>query len=222
MQDYRLIRSKRKTLSLQIDEEARLIVRAPIGASIKTINDYIKKKSSWIKKNKESISHKNAAVQNNKRFKDGKEVYYLGEVYEMRINGLINSITIEDNYIQFPYKFLDDPKKHIVKWYKKMATEYIFDAVEYYAKVTKRKYKKIGITSAQKRWGSCNTNGNINFSYMLIMAPKDVVDYVIIHELMHLSEPNHSNSFWSLVESYMPDYKVKRKWLKDNRHKLQI
>jgi len=70
------------------------------------------------------------------------------------------------------------------------------------------------ITNARKRWGSCSVKGNLNFTWRLIMAPLQVIDYVVVHELVHIKEKNHSKNFWNHVSSYLPDYKQKRKELK--------
>lgn len=78
----------------------------------------------------------------------------------------------------------------------------------------------VRLKNAKTRWGSCSTRGNINLSTRLMLAPDDVIDYVIIHELAHLVEQNHSPKFWKLVERAMPEYKEKKKWLKDNSRDL--
>ena len=80
--------------------------------------------------------------------------------------------------------------------------------------------ENVKITSAEKRWGSCSGDDNLSFSFRLIMAPPDIIDYVIVHELMHIKEKNHSPKFWKLVEAVMPEYKIHRRWLKDNHHKF--
>ncbi|MEM3513203.1 MAG: M48 family metallopeptidase, partial [Thermoplasmata archaeon] len=82
------------------------------------------------------------------------------------------------------------------------------------------KPKKIKITSGKTRFGSCTSKGYINLSWRLVLAPPEIIDYVIVHELAHLKEPNHSKKFWAVVEKFIPDYKTKRKWLKENGHLL--
>ena len=77
------------------------------------------------------------------------------------------------------------------------------------------KYDKIIITGAMKRWGSCSSKGNLNFAWRLVMAPIDIIDYVVVHELSHIVHRNHSKRFWEQVETIFPDYKIKRKWLKE-------
>jgi predicted metal-dependent hydrolase len=102
------------------------------------------------------------------------------------------------------------------RWYQEKAKEIIPKRVERCADQYGFIYKKVTITSAQKRWGSCNSRGNVNFSWRLIMVPIEVVDYVIVHELAHLTHLDHSKKFWTKVQSIMPDYKNHKKWLKLN------
>lgn len=220
MQTEKIIRSNRKTLSLTVDNQGQLIVRAPHQLSINHIKKFVKQKSNWILKKQNYITDIIKAQHENAEYKDGKIIFYLGRKYHLRLNGKIKQLKFEEKYIEFPYKYLDNAEAYMVKWYKIKAKEIISLRIEKYALSLNLKYNKIGITSAKKRWGSCNTNGNINFSYRLIMAPIDVIDYVIIHELMHLIEPNHSENFWKQVESIMPDYKIRKKWLRDNQYRI--
>ena len=85
-----------------------------------------------------------------------------------------------------------------------------------------RPITRISIRAQKTRWGSCSSKGTLSFNWKLLLAPQEVIDYVVIHELCHLCEMNHSDRFWALVESIQPDYKLHRKWLKDNGHTLEL
>ena len=222
MRPDKLIRSNRKTIALQIDENARLIVRAPYLVSASRINKFIEEKSDWILKKRAQITKRNNETEQNREFRDGKKVLFLGRKYEISLNGKIDSIITQEDYLEFPFKHIDDAEEYLIKWYKKKAREIIIPHVAQHAKALGLKYNKISITSAQKRWGSCNSNGNINFTYRLVMAPPGIIDYVIVHELMHLKELNHSEKFWENVASVIPDYKKHRKWLRDNQYRFII
>ena len=104
--------------------------------------------------------------------------------------------------------------------YKTQALDYITQRVEYYAQISGLKYRSIRINNATTRWGSCGYKNSLNFSWRLIMAPPRVVDYVIIHELMHLKQKNHSHKFWAEVALMMPDYAQEERWLKQNGYLL--
>ena len=106
--------------------------------------------------------------------------------------------------------------------YRQAAKEYIPKRVAYYAELLDVTYATISIRDQKTRWGSCSSKGNLSFSWRLILAPPKVLDYVVVHELCHRKEMNHSPRFWALMESIIPDYKIHRKWLKENGEKLTI
>ena len=102
----------------------------------------------------------------------------------------------------------------------KKAQEVFSQRVAYYSSKANSPYKRIRISQARSRWGSCGAKGNLNFSWRLIMAPLEVIDYVVAHEVAHLKIKNHSKHFWLWVEQLFPDYRQQRKWLKTNGHLL--
>ena len=113
---------------------------------------------------------------------------------------------------------LDNP----VEWYRKQARQVITVRVKYYADLLGLEVNKIRISNARKRWGSCSAKNNLSFTWRLILAPLEIIDYVVVHELMHIFEKNHSRRFWVRVEEYYPQYRKKRKWLKQNSHLLRV
>jgi predicted metal-dependent hydrolase len=94
--------------------------------------------------------------------------------------------------------------------------------VEFHARQNGFQYSRVGITSARTRWGSCSAKGALNFSWRLIQAPMEAVDYVVIHELVHTVIHNHSRKFWTRLEQVLPDYRERRKWLRSNGHRLLV
>ncbi len=118
----------------------------------------------------------------------------------------------------------EDKSSHTLaleKRYRDAARDYIPKRVEYYHQFTGGNYSKITIRDQKTRWGSCSSNGTLSFSFRLMMAPPRVLDYVVVHELCHLTHMNHSSDFWNMVETILPDYKEHRKWLKENGHTLR-
>jgi len=115
---------------------------------------------------------------------------------------------------------LANAQDHIENWYRAQALDHITQRVGYWAQITGLKYRSIRINSATTRWGSCGYKDGLNFTWRLIMAPARVVDYVVIHELMHLKQKNHSKKFWAEVAKVMPNYKEDERWLKANGHLL--
>jgi hypothetical protein len=103
-----------------------------------------------------------------------------------------------------------------LKALKKAAAEKIPERVKFFAPIVGADYGKITIRSQRTRWGSCSARGDLSFNCLLMLCPGDVLDYVVVHELCHRKQMNHSAAFWSEVERVLPDYKSRRKWLKDN------
>lgn len=217
--EYKLIRSNRKTISIVINKDAQVVVKAPNRVSQKYIDDFVSSKQDWVKKNIKKMEV--IAEQRQPKRYDGGEVFMLfGKEYMMCITSADKKINIIDDRIYFPQAYMDDPKKHMVKWYKGIAKKYLVKRTEQIASQLNLHPNKIKITSADKRWGSCSSKKNINFSYKLIMANEMAIDYVIIHELCHLLYMNHSRLYWNSVEKIMPDYKRYKKYLKANEFKF--
>ena len=106
--------------------------------------------------------------------------------------------------------------------YKKQAKAYLQQKCQCFSQIMGLKHGEVRINSAKTRWGSCNKKGNINFTYRLLFVPEDVIDYVVVHELAHLKEMNHSARFWSVVEQTMPDYKTRREKLRECEHQVEL
>ncbi|MDN5355344.1 MAG: hypothetical protein PWQ43_286 [Rikenellaceae bacterium] len=209
----KIVRSKRKTVSIQIKNDGTLIVRAPLTLSKKEINDIVLKHQHWLETKQSEIIERNKKILT---FTEGEEFLYLGKYYPLKIvDDYDNLLTLNDNFYLSKY-CLANAKEVFTNWYKDEAAKVIKSRAEYYAHNYNFQYSKIKISNAKTRWGSCSYNGNININWRLIMAPIEVLDYVIIHEFIHLKVDNHSRKFWQEVESIYPDYKKAKKWLKDN------
>lgn len=106
--------------------------------------------------------------------------------------------------------------------YRNAANEYFTNRVEHYIKLTGGTYTRITIRDQKTRWGSRSTSGTLSFNYRLMYAPLKVLDYVVVHELCHITHMNHSKDFWNMVASILPDYKESRNWLKEHGKELNI
>ena len=98
-------------------------------------------------------------------------------------------------------------------WYRERASEFLDARVRHYTGLTGAHFTKIGITDTRTRWGSCSSKGILNFSWRLVMAPREVVDYVVVHEVVHIEEMNHSKRFWRKVEALAPEFRRAKRWL---------
>ena len=213
----KLIRSRRKTIGLQITNDARLIVRAPFFASENLIHKLIRSKESWIIAKQDYFKQRQNKILIRK-FVPGEEYLFLGQSYPLVVVENLPKAVVLDNSLMISQMVLDNAREHLECWYKAQALEHITQRVEHYAQITGLKYKSIRINNAKTRWGSCGYKDTLNFTWRLVMAPARVVDYVIIHELMHLKQKNHSHKFWAEVAKIIPDYKQDERWLKQNGH----
>ena len=116
----------------------------------------------------------------------------------------------------------EEQRNALEKRYRQAAKEYIPKRIQVFLPLTGGEYQQIAIRDQKTRWGSCSSNRTLSFNWKLMLAPPKVLDYVIVHELCHLSHMNHSKDFWKLVETVLPDYKESKKWLKENGQTLQL
>ncbi len=156
-----------------------------------------------------------------KYYRSGERFYYLGNIYKLELlNSTKNSVFIDGSAIFILIKKQANPKKILLNWYKMQALEFIKVRLAYYSNLIGCKFTSFTITSAKKRLGSCDFQGNLRFSFYNILMEKPYIDYVVVHELCHLFHLNHSKAFWQKVESIMPDFKQKRAWIKKNFFKI--
>ena len=194
-----IIRSGRKSVALVVTADAKLIVRAPYRTSIRYIEDLVRKKQKWITEKQQ------AAVLRNEKYKakqtsSGEELIYLGE----------------------SYRLAGETEPADEAWYRKQARRILAERTAYYSGLTGLRPKSISITGARRRWGSCGPKNSLNFTWRLVMAPLHVIDYVVVHELVHIQFKDHSANFWNGVASILPEYKKCTKWLADNQRLMEL
>jgi len=177
--DINIIKSNRKTISIQVNPDLSVTVRAPRRATNKEIMRIVHDKEDWINKSIEKIKARQEDDAS-------QEIDYLSaeEIHEL----------------------------------VKKAKNYIPARVEYFANLMGISYGRIAIRNQKTRWGSCSSKGNLNFNCLLMLTPDEVIDYVVVHELCHRKQMNHSQAFWKEVSSVIPNYKEYVKWLKTEGH----
>ena len=211
---YQLIRSQRKTLSLQINHQAELIIRAPKRLNIKAIEAFIAKKSHWIDKNLQ-IAQQNSPQKIH--YKNNEKFLYLGRAYPLMLGAEFSTHLDFDGVC---FKTNQANQVQFLAWYKTLFKKIALPRLDYYADNFQLPYQHVRFKKQKTVWGSCSSSNNINLNYLLIQAPMAVIDYVIVHELAHTVHKNHSKHFWQLVQSILPNYKTSNRWLKDNSHQL--
>ena len=167
---YKVIRSNRKTIAIQIMPDGSVVVRSPKRMRVDEVRKFVNSKSTWIEKH------------------------------------LTNRVPRNEE------KLTDSELKELRERTRILVTE----RVRYFAPLVDVTYNQIAIRAQRTRWGSCSSKGNLNFNCLLGLVPSEVLDYVVVHELCHRKELNHSDRFWNEVSRILPDYKARKQWLKDN------
>jgi predicted metal-dependent hydrolase len=216
----KIIRSRRRTITLEVTPAATLIVRAPLRAPAKFIGEIIRKKSPWILRKLDEMKLRPLSPCH--EYTEGEMFFFLGRSYPLCIVKE-GSITIErSDKLYVSNTLLPDIRNHLKRWYIKEAHKEIPARCMWFSMKTGHVPASVRITDARQRWGSCTHKGGLNFSWRLIQAPPEIVDYVVVHELVHISQPDHSKKFWDKVRKIMPDYERRRKWLRENAQLLKI
>lgn len=212
-----IIKTNRKTFSLSLDKDGRVIVRAPKYYSDKKINEIILDSQDWLEKALNSFEKSQNRILGYSVC-DGGKIPLLGEDFDIKFTNNKKAF-IDGRTIYLPE---NNPVNSLEKLLKRIALNYFKERLDYFSSLSHLEYNSIKITKAKGRWGSCNADKNICFSVYLVMCPLDIIDYVIVHEMCHLEYMDHSKNFWAKVGKYIPDYKAKKQWLKDNRAIVNI
>lgn len=221
--DIEIKRSNRtKTLSINIERDGSVNVIVPVDLEESKILEIIKAKEYEIHKqitkkkelNKEHI---------NRKFVPGHSFLYLGKSYNLQIiENQDEPLKLYNGKFLLSSKFQEKAEEVFIKYYKKQGKPILDDRINYYKEFIKEKPKEIKILDLKTRWASCTPLGNLNFHWKCFMAPLSVLDYLIVHELVHLKHLNHSRQFWDEVSIIIPAYKVHEDWLRKNGVKLTL
>jgi len=168
---YKLLRSSRKTLSLQITPSGEILLRCPLKYPVKEAEKFLESKRPWLEKHLSQLEKRPR----------------IPAMAQEQLHRLAQQ-----------------------------AAAVIPDRVAHFAPLLGVTHGRITIRSQRTRWGSCSTQGNLNFNCLLMLCPPEVVDYVVVHELCHRKQMNHSPAFWAEVEALLPDYRIRKQWLKEN------
>lgn len=213
-------RSNRRTLSIMIDEKGELIVKAPNKMSLNEIFAFLYKKQKWIEDRQTKIK---SVLSKNYDLINYQKLLLLGKHYQICLTKHLEKPYLTQEAIILNYsKNLNNLKSQIKTFYFNCCDNILLKRVETLSSKWNFSYKSINIIASKAKWGMCDNNKNLYFNFKLLMLPPDVIDYVIIHELCHTKELNHSKNFWQLVQRYMPDYKANQKLLKDSNFLIKL
>ncbi len=239
----KVIRSKRRTIALQVYRDGSVVVRAPLFTMNFQIKMFVKKMQSWIEKQQKKFSQAPKIPQlravSSRKFESGMQLLFRGKKYTLdlvitpkiaqgsaKMRGFVKlqkaDIRLTDDKFAIVAPTITKAKALLEAWYKKEARRVFTERLDFYAATFQTPYETLKLSSARTRWGSCSRRRNINLNWKLIMSPPEIADYVIAHELSHTQHMNHSPKFWAHVETMMPEHKKHKKWLKDFGKQLKI
>jgi predicted metal-dependent hydrolase len=211
---------KRKTLGIEVQPPENIIIIAPIGSSEDEILETVRSKAKWIVQKLFEIREVEYKKRN-KEYVNGESFLYLGRNYSLQIvldaNTKSNFAKLYRGKLLVTTQAKDEAKikAYIEAWYRTKALKRITERVNYYQTYFDIKPKSIKVKEQQKRWGSCNSKGDLMFNWRSVMAPANVLDYIVVHEMCHLVYFNHSADFWNLLSGILPDYKKRKELLKN-------
>lgn len=200
-------RKIRKTITIQVTDKYTINVKSPFFILDETIKEFIHTRANWIKMQNQKI------IDSQIYIKDGENIPFLGKQLRLKFSKDCKKATQLDNSLFIP----KDKNIHLntEKWYKKRAKEIIKKEVDFWANVIGLDFNKIYIKNQKTRWGSCSAKGNLNFNWKIILTTRSCLKYLVIHELCHLIEMNHSSKFWTLVSKYDSNYLENKRALKN-------
>jgi predicted metal-dependent hydrolase len=220
---YTIKRSpRRKKLTITVERDRSVVVHAPINAPEEKIRAIVEAKRQWIyEKTRHAQKYSRLPHPPGKEMVNGESALYLGRQYIIEIMpGESEGIRFEQRFL-IPVSLTGKRRQVLQNWYKERAKEKILPRSQKYAARLGVQYANARIVDNRYRWGSCTTRDNIHFNWRLIQAPMHVIDYVIVHELAHLLEPNHTPRFWNIIRAQIPKMDKAKQWLLENGQILE-
>jgi predicted metal-dependent hydrolase len=220
---YTIVRSrKRRRLTITVERNRAVVVHAPESASEEKISQMVEARQQWIfEKTRHPQKYDDLPHPPGKELVSGESVLYLGRDYQIEIAPTVSG------EIEFAQKFFVPPdladrgSEVLRSWYVARAKEKIPARVRYRARQLGVEFTEAKIVTNRYRWGSCTVNNNLNFNWRLIKAPMSVIDYVVVHELAHLIEANHTSRFWNIVRAQIANMDKPKSWLKEHGQLLE-
>lgn len=223
--EYEFRRSKRRTIGFLVNENG-LRVTAPRWATLKSVEEAIREKERWITSKLHYFLHQYKKRQTTPlQLENGTTLPYLGSNLLLRLqNGPVNHVLMneitKELLVTSSHTAQSTAEENLRTWFQEKARQFFAERLPVYAAMLGVNYRSFSLSSAKQRWGSCSISGNIRLNWRLIYFSPSLIDYVIVHELAHLREMNHSKRFWEIVSQAYPDYKAARKAL--NQENSQI
>jgi len=217
----RVLRSRRKTLAIEIRPDGQVWVRAPLHVPQAYIDQFLAAKADWIQRKLQLVQQRRQPGPEESGV-EAQGVYYLGELFPLQPAPGARSAQIHGKTIRVPPGNPLEMKTHFAHFYRREAQKMFPMLVSLLAARHGFSPSKVRISSARTRWGSCSSKGTVSLTWRLVMLPMPLIEYVILHELTHLKHHNHNDQFWSALQAILPDYALRRKQLRAFEKQLNI
>ncbi len=218
---HRIVRTRRKTITLIVESDGSLTVRAPQNISEGRIRAFVLENAGWVEKHQRKARRNPPPAAH--RYQPGETFLFLGQEYPLRLSPRRGrDLRFEGGVFDLPQALQPKGALLFTHWYKEQARLEFTDRLAMLAQAHGFRFQKMRLSSARTRWGSCSPNGTISLTWRLVMARPEVVDYVILHELLHTRVRNHSKTFWAQIETLMPGYRNSVRWLKQHGRRLTL
>lgn len=213
-------KAKRMRLQIGIDSGLEVVIPSKPVISLNQVERFVFEKQKWVLKNLERMERirRKAALKHSVLFL-GREIPI--ELIESSKKTSRAVLVNERLIVRIPIGKKSLVGRAIHGFYKKQARQIIPGIVREKSREMRACFKRVSIRDQKTRWGSCSLKGTLSFNWRLIAAPRSIIEYLVVHELVHLKHRNHSKAFWRDVEAYCPDYKQAEKWLRENKHFLR-
>ena len=209
--------SRRKTLGLSVERDATLVIRAPRGTRLPVLERFVRQKRGWLLRKQAERKLLMAQVVN-RQYVSGEVFAYLGRDYRLLlVEEQEVALKLEGELFLLRRSEAARARELFVSWYVEQATPWITGRTAALAAGMGVRPSKVIVRDLGHRWGSCTSaSGRIRIHWAMILMPPDIVEYVLVHELAHLLQANHSAAFWQVVERALPDYRRRKQWLTEH------
>jgi predicted metal-dependent hydrolase len=214
---FNLRRSRRRrTVQITVDRFGELVLSAPEQCDAKILERFVREKRFWIYM-KLAAKEAQRPAPARKEFVNGEGFPYLGRSYRLLlVDEQEVPLKLTKGRFRLDRRGLDGARSHFVSWYTSRGREWLQQRVPRWVPRIGRAPRDVRVQDLGFRWGSCGSRGNVNLHWATILLPPPIVDYILVHELVHLHEPRHGQEFWKRVERVMPDYETKKRWLAEH------
>lgn len=216
---YQVEKSHRKTLGISLIKNGIFLVKVPEIFTVEQVETYLLRNEITLHK----ALAASKVISSDREFVEGEDYYYLGRNYRLKIiDNSDKELSLEGDYFTIGQFVGEDYRGSFQDWYTENLFKVIQEKINLYKMTLGIEPSKVTIDNLTEKWGACTPTGMLKFNWKLAMAPLSIIDYIVVHEMVHLKIKNHSTQFWSTVHSICPRYQDSIRWLKENGHELSL